>query len=1785
MNHTTSPGSKARRLLQRSRLLVLTFVLLFVAFAAEASHFRYGNISWSLVSGRTVQFKVSQAYRRSFSTAYTNAIVGSVINVGTLQYSDASTASTINLVITSINPAEDWIYGEVTITKTFTTDGVKTAFFSSSARLSSLKNNADLAYRQEVKVTVGTTYNFNSGPVSGMPPTVNVPFGRSAATFQLAANDPDGNALTYRFATPTEMGGSTETQPASMSVSSSGLVTFNTSTTNAGMAIGNLYSAAFVVTDTYGASTMIDLMVKIVQPSTPPVFNYSITPVNGMAYDIQPGQNVAFSVRASDPDAGDIVVLSAVGLPSGAVISPGLPTSGNPAGTSFSWTPTQAQLGSRVISFTAQDNFGNQTTTNVNILVSMNPVFDVPPTPAAGTEQVLVPGSGYNWTIQAHAPDASVNLSIVSASLPASVSALSPLPSASGNSSSLSLQWTPAASDWGEHSFSFTATDNLNKSKTHSFDVLVNSTPEFQLPLHEASVSVPENSPYSFNFTATDADVPYGDELDLVALNLPSWLTFTVTGPGTGTLSGTPPVGSAGTYQLSVIAEDIHHHDHAEVRQDFSITVLPCNINPGIQASQLTTCPNNPVTLSASGADSYVWSNGATGATILVSQSGTYTVTGSSNGCSGTSGPVTITVVDNSAPVPTVPVLPTLTGECSVTASAPTANDECSGLVVATTSDPVGYSTQGTYTIHWTFTDASGNTAQQDQTVIVKDVTPPVISCAFNVTVNAAPNSCGATVSYNAPSATDNCGNGSLPTSLDGYTYKGTYGGHTYFISNSPTTPEDAHARAIALGGHLVTISDAQENAFVSAMSPNFIWIGHTDREVEGTFKWVTSEPVTYTNWNSGEPNNYGGNEDWAVINWGPNGTWNDWFYYENALFVVEFEGGNIPTHLVSGLGSGATFPVGTTTETWEAVDAGGNRATCSFTVTVVDTQAPSIVGLPANITVGNDANVCGARVSWSEPVSADNCSSHSISRIGGPASGSIFPVGITTVTYRAQDAAGNASTGSFTVRVNDTQAPSIVCISNRSINLLANCTVAIPDYRGQLQVSDNCPGTLQVVQSPAAGTLLSGTGTQLVTFTVTDAHNNVNSCSFRLTKRDITRPTITVPAPVTVTAPAGSCSIPASSVTLGEAVGSDACSLVTISSTVPATFPVGSTPVLYLATDASGNAVQGVQIVTVVSMDAPVIAATPAITVSNDAGACGAAVTVATPKAAAFCANNECRSANMDGFSTGEVSGQSTYFTPWPGGSSALVSAAQSFSAPYSMQVSNDQDQLYMLGDKTTGKWELTWKMYVPADRFAYYNLQKFANSIGTEFGYEVRFFSNGSGAARTPAGTASFSFPHGQWFDVRQSIDLDANTTTLYVAGNAVQSWTLSDRIGPVNAPGTKQLGAIDFFGGIDAVDPAAPEYYVDDIRFCGSNDAIVSGSRSDNAALSAAYPVGTTSITWKAVGGNGQVATSTQAITVNDTEAPVVTAPVVPSVYCNAATYTVPLPTYSDNCGIASVSYRISGATTRNGNGANASGSFQVGTSVITWTVTDIHGNSSTASASILVNAPVSGNVADVWAVSAGGQANTIYQGYGPAALSLGVTPSGGTAPYSYQWSNGATTASVSVGAGTWNVVVKDAYGCVSAAITKVIKLVDVRCGNKLDKVLVCHNTGSGSNPWVQVCVAPAAVATQLGNGGYLGACTSNAVTRQLPKVQPTLVPALSAYPNPSRGIVQLRVSGLQGKLRVEVLDSRGSRVLQHDQTVTYQSEDLTLNLQTAAAGLYTVRVSNGDTVLTTRIVIAR
>ncbi|MBK6902414.1 MAG: HYR domain-containing protein [Saprospirales bacterium] len=152
-----------------------------------------------------------------------------------------------------------------------------------------------------------------------------------------------------------------------------------------------------------------------------------------------------------------------------------------------------------------------------------------------------------------------------------------------------------------------------------------------------------------------------------------------------------------------------------------------------------------------------------------------------------------------------------------------------------------------------------------------------------------------------------------------------------------------------------------------------------------------------------------------------------------NGVIVITYAAGASIVQ-IAGLPSGSTFPVGTTTNTFEVTDASGNSAECSFDVTVTDDEDPIFVDCPDNAAItttdGGETGDCAGQYEWDHPVPSDNCGIDTYvvyyenpdGTIDGPydvyvgttpalpnTSGNRnFDKGLTTVTYYLTDIHGN---------------------------------------------------------------------------------------------------------------------------------------------------------------------------------------------------------------------------------------------------------------------------------------------------------------------------------------------------------------------------------------------------------------------------------------------------------------------------------------------------------------------------------------------------------------------------------------------------------------------------------------------------------------------------------------------------------------------------------------------------------------------------------------------------------
>ena len=271
----------------------------------------------------------------------------------------------------------------------------------------------------------------------------------------------------------------------------------------------------------------------------------------------------------------------------------------------------------------------------------------------------------------------------------------------------------------------------------------------------------------------------------------------------------------------------------------------------------------------------------------------------------------------------------------------------------------------------------------------------------------------------------------------------------------------------------------------------------------------------------------------------------------------------------VEGPASGDAFPPGDTEVAFVATDGCGNVSdTCRFTITVIDSATPAIA-CPSNaVEVCADAGQC----TWDSddrilPVYNDNCPEQTITHTILSADGSIdatdaaglipdataFPLGTTTITYYIEDGAGNIDSCSFDVMVSDCEAPAIVCPENDTVSCMVADVDAWLTTTGQalLAQGDACSGptavTTQLVNTINA---CGNTSTEVYAFTVTDQAGNSAVCYASYTTTDEVDPTITMEAEdLTLTCDQGDVIVPALLEWLednGGAAASDACGNVT---------------------------------------------------------------------------------------------------------------------------------------------------------------------------------------------------------------------------------------------------------------------------------------------------------------------------------------------------------------------------------------------------------------------------------------------------------------------------------------------------------------------------------------------------------------------------------------------------------------------------------------------------------------
>lgn len=346
----------------------------------------------------------------------------------------------------------------------------------------------------------------------------------------------------------------------------------------------------------------------------------------------------------------------------------------------------------------------------------------------------------------------------------------------------------------------------------------------------------------------------------------------------------------------------------------------------------------------------------------------------------------------------------------------------------------------------------------------------------------------------------------------------------------------------------------------------------------------------------------------------------------------------------------------------------------------------------------------------------------------------------------------------------------------------------------------------------------------------------------------------------------------------------------------------------------------------------------------------------------------------------------------------------------------------------------------------------------------------------------------------------------------------------------------------------------------------------------------------ITMSSPGTSAQILTVKSIVT--DTTPPALVCPPA-QVLCNNSnnTYTIPAISATDVSGIQSISYVITGATQRTGTGANASGTFNAGRNTITWTVKDGSGNTATCTTTARINTALTVTVPNTYPLLLWGDPNTIYMGFGPTCAILIAMPAGGTklagGNYQYAWSTGANSRIITVcpavpGSYVYTVTITDSLGCTATA-SQTIKVVDVRCGQKLNKVLVCV---PGKNGYTESCLTEGQALVALLLGGHLGSCSQQGVVANPGKAtEESMIGSdkkITVFPNPNNGSFTVQMNNINTS-EIRILDQNGRVVVRKMITGSGAVQSVQMSLGHLANGIYIVQAISSEAVFTTKMMV--
>jgi len=567
-----------------------------------------------------------------------------------------------------------------------------------------------------------------------------------------------------------------------------------------------------------------------------------------------------------------------------------------------------------------------------------------------------------------------------------------------------------------------------------------------------------------------------------------------------------------------------------------------------------------------------------------------------------------------------------------------------------------------------------------------------------------------------------------------------------------------------------------------------------------------------------------------------------------------------------------------------------------------------------------------------------------------------LFPLGLSTITWTAIDNSGNSASAIQQVNIVDTTPPIIHSVSDITAeavvpydNIIELQEPSADDLLGVISITNDAPEFFPV-------------GETIVTWTATDVGGNTASIEQKITVVDTTFPILEIPDDIVIEAT----SLDQNEVNLGEAISTDNGEIVSIINDAPEFFPIGETVVTWTTIDSSNNFSSLTQLISVIDTTAPEIS--PLEDIILEASSVDANIVNLDNPIVSDIQDTTIYITAPDVFPIGETT--VTWTATDASGNSHITTQTitivdttkPGLSIPHdqTVEASSFQDTLVDIGQAEahdiTGISSITHNapdvFPLGSTMIAWTATDNYGN-ITTAY-QTITVVDTTLPTIIPPSDiTSEATDPTMNYVElgelvVSDSVGIESITNDepiTFPLGSTTVTWTVTDMSGNISQ--VTQVVTI-----VDTTLPeiSAPADIVTEAISLSSTmvelgEAIahdIIGIASVTEHQSRFFVLGETTVTWTATDTSGNSASATQTITIVDTTSPSITVPdsiVIEATSADSNIVTLGNPVSSDLVDIPSISN-------------NAPDVFPIGETIVTWTATDTSGNSASATQTITI-----------------------------------------------------------------------------------------------------------------------------------------------------------------------------------------------------------------------------------------